>query len=75
MQQEVYQNRDEKIAEYMKLPKKAIVEMLLNCNELLESQTKIPERLKCDVCGCHPNTIITTSYGTFCVEHAIYTKI
>jgi len=26
----------------------------------------------CDVCGCHPNVIITTHKGTFCTEHAKY---
>ena len=26
----------------------------------------------CDICGCHPNVIITTHKGTFCMEHAKY---
>jgi hypothetical protein len=29
---------------------------------------------KCDICGCHPNIIIRTEFGTFCPSHAKYTK-
>lgn len=29
---------------------------------------------KCDVCGCHPSTIITTEFGTFCNAHAKYIR-
>lgn len=28
--------------------------------------------MECDVCGCHPNAIVTTHKGTFCMEHAKY---
>lgn len=28
--------------------------------------------LKCDKCGCHPNVIIRTQFGTFCQLHARY---
>jgi hypothetical protein len=30
------------------------------------------ERLKCDICGRHPNVIIITQFGTYCQEHARY---
>ena len=29
---------------------------------------------KCDVCGCHPNVIIRTEFGTFCQAHARYVR-
>lgn len=28
--------------------------------------------MTCDVCGCHPSVIITTSFGKFCQQHAKY---
>jgi len=41
--------------------------------EKQEQQIKeLKEDLKCDVCGFHPNVIITTSKGRFCQEHAQY---
>ena len=27
---------------------------------------------KCDVCGCTPNVIVKTQFGTFCLSHARY---
>lgn len=30
------------------------------------------KQLACDICGCHPSTIIRTEYGTFCKAHAKY---
>ena len=30
--------------------------------------------IKCDACGCHPNVLIITEFGTFCQEHAKYVK-
>ena len=59
--------KDEKRAMYMDLPKEQIIELLLNCNEVLDSQFKsVISDLTCDNCGCHPNTIYTTSKGRFC---------
>ena len=29
---------------------------------------------KCDVCGCHPSTIIHTEFGVFCPAHARYVR-
>ena len=29
---------------------------------------------KCDVCGCHPNVIIRTEFGTFCQAHARHVR-
>ncbi len=74
MLQIVEQTKDEKMAMYMKLPKKQIVEMLINCNDIITALTQakncvIPAvmgELTCDSCGCHPNTIYTTSKGRFC---------
>ena len=34
----------------------------------------IPSIVKCDACGCHPSVLIVTEFGTFCQEHAKYTK-
>ena len=66
--------KEEKMAMYMKLPKKQIAEMLINCNDIITALTQakncaIPAvmgELTCDSCGCHPNVIYTTSKGRFC---------
>ena len=58
------QTKEEKMAMYMKLPKKQIAEMLINCNDIITALTQakncvIPAvmgELTCDSCGCHPNT-------------------
>lgn len=34
----IEQSHEEKMAMYMKLPKKQIIEMLINCNQILESK-------------------------------------
>ena len=64
MLQIVEQTKEEKIAMYMKLPKKQIVEMLINCNNIVTALTQAKHcvtpvatgELTCDSCGCHPNT-------------------
>jgi hypothetical protein len=76
MLQIVEQTKEEKMAMYMKLPKKQIVEMLINCNDIITALTQakncvIPAvmgELTCDNCGCHPNVIYTTSKGRFCEQ-------
>jgi hypothetical protein len=74
MLQIVDQTKEEKMAMYMKLPKKQIAEMLINCNNIITTLTQvkncfIPDgmgELTCDSCGCHPNVIYKTSKGRFC---------
>lgn len=38
----------------------------------INSQVPFTVDTPCDVCGCHPNVIITTHKGTFCLEHVQY---
>jgi len=70
------QTPEEKIAMYMKLTKKELVGMLIECNRLLDSQLKVIcdeyKCIECDVCKCKPSHIVITSHGTFCTEHAKY---
>lgn len=70
MIQKVEQTKEEKMAMYMKLPKKQVVEMLINCNDIITALTQaknaVMGELSCDSCGCHPNTLYTTSKGRFC---------
>jgi hypothetical protein len=69
MYQIVEQTREEKIAMYMKMPKKHLVDMLINCNDIILTLTQAKNyvsSLSCDKCGCHPNTIYTTNKGRFC---------
>ena len=40
MLQIVEQTKEEKMAMYMKLPKKQIVEMLINCNDIITALTQ-----------------------------------
>lgn len=40
--------------------------------EISEELQKAVPAMKCDVCGCHPSTIYTTQFGTFCKEHVRY---
>lgn len=40
MYQIIEQTEEEKIAMYMKMPKKQIIKMLLNCNRLIDELTK-----------------------------------
>ena len=76
MIQIVEQTDEEKLAMYMKCTKKQLSEMLIQANkhldELIPDITYVAPTEKCDVCGYHPSTIITTQYGTFCQRHAIY---
>ena len=73
------QTKEEKMTMYMKLSKKELAEMLINCNEMLNKQLKTSnininhqqqDYIACDNCGCHPNTIYRTEKGTFCKECA-----
>lgn len=41
MNQVVEQTKEEKMAIYMKLPKKKIAEMLINCNDTINALTKL----------------------------------
>jgi len=74
MYQTLEQTKEEKIAMYMKLPKKQIIEMLINCNDIITTLIQAKDHvtpavmggLTCDSCGCHPNTIYHTSKGRFC---------
>jgi hypothetical protein len=74
MLQIVEQTKEEKMTMYMKLSKKKIAEMLIDCNDIIAALTQakncvIPadiDKLICDSCKCHPNTIYTTSKGRFC---------
>ena len=76
MLQIVELTQEEKLAMYMRLSKKQIVEMLINCDDIITALTQakycvIPAvmgELTCDSCGCHPNVIYTTSRGRFCEE-------
>ena len=38
----------------------------------INSQVPFTVDTPCDVCGCHPNVIVTTHKGTFCLEHVQY---
>ena len=40
------QTRDEKLAVYMKLTKRAVAEMLVNCNDALDSRPPAPVRVE-----------------------------
>ena len=40
MLQVIEQTREEKIKMYMKIPKKALIEMLINCNEIIDELKK-----------------------------------
>ncbi len=66
MLQIIEQTKEEKVAMYMKLPKKQIVEMLINCNDIITALPIDIHMLSCDGCGCHPNTIYNTKNGSFC---------
>ncbi len=74
MVQIIEQTREEKLAMYMKLPKKEIAEMLINCNDLIHTLTKNNKYTSpismnewvCDSCGCRPNVIYATNKGRFC---------
>lgn len=55
----------------------AIYKHLMNKPEQFEYQYELSNNCSnilftCDVCGSHPNTIVTTSKGTFCLKHAKY---
>jgi hypothetical protein len=61
----------------MRCSKKHLVAMLIQCNNLLKLQNPTYYMVsnpnynglsKCDVCECHPLTIIKTEKGTFCKE-------
>lgn len=67
------QTKEEKMAMYMKLPKKKLIEMLINCNDVITELTQVNinpynvvGELTCDKCGCHPNMIYKTNKGRFC---------
>jgi len=74
MYQVIAQTHDEKMVMYMKLSKKQLVEMLINCNDIITTLIQAKDRvmptvmseLTCDSCGCHPNTMYKTSKGRFC---------
>lgn len=59
---------------YAKLPKKQLINMLINCNDIIDTITTnekqiVPtesDMIKCDWCGCKPFTIYTTDLGMFC---------
>jgi hypothetical protein len=40
--------------------------------KMVEERLKEDTYMTCDVCGCHPSVIITTSFGKFCQQHAKY---
>ena len=61
----IKQTKEDKMAMYMKLPKKQIAEMLFNCNDLIAKKAENYD-VTCDSCGCHPNTIYQTNKGRFC---------
>lgn len=61
MLQILEQTKEEKMAMYMKLPKKQIAEMLINCNDIITALTQakncvIPAVIKsvCDDCTAYP---------------------
>lgn len=70
----VEQSHEEKVAMYMKLKKKELIEMLIESNRLLlQSKVKISGLwLECDVCKCKPSNVTITQFGTFCQEHVKY---
>lgn len=72
------ETRKQKEDRLMKLPKRELVMLLCNSHEVMEqlreayNNKPIPNAIPCDVCGNHPNTIITTQFGRYCQEHAKY---
>jgi len=73
MIQIVEQNREERIVMYMKLSRRELAELIVNCNDIIDSMSKnlvykVVEKIPvtCDNCGCHPNIINYTSTGRFC---------
>lgn len=77
----IEQTKEEKMAMYMKLPKKQLVEMLIESNRVLDTLAKTvkyndnieqSEPLACDICGNHPSSIIITQSGRYCHEHVKY---
>ena len=68
------QTPEEKMVMCMKLTKKELVNMLIECNRLLDLHLKpiVSESVECDVCKCKPSVIIATTHGIFCQEHAKY---
>jgi hypothetical protein len=72
MQATVEQTKEEKMAMYMKLSKKQIIEMLIESQlsiDLLKSGIKpYEEAVRCDKCGCRPNVIWSTDKGMLCIN-------
>jgi hypothetical protein len=83
MIQEIEQTKEQKTAMYMKLSKKELVKMLIQCNDIIASliynvipyisqvtsTTNYASGIgKCESCGCTPVTLYSTSTGQFCIK-------
>ena len=67
MIQIVEQTKEEKVAIFIKLPKREIIEMLINCNDIITGLTKSNSYdLVCDNCKCHSSILHSTPSGRFC---------
>lgn len=74
------ETKKQKEQRLMMLSKKELVKLLCNSQELIRqisdayneksAQQMSQKTPSCDVCGRHPNVIITTAFGRFCQEHA-----
>lgn len=70
MIQIVQQTDEEKMAMYMKLPKKKIIEMLIQCNKMLENKIEVidtnyvqsDEEIQSDKLNCDHNPIDTGQF-------------
>ena len=71
MVQQVEQTRDEKISMYMKLSQIEIINMLIECQNIIQQMGPIVRMQgdACDICGRHPLTIIQTKTGRYCPDH------
>jgi len=75
MVQVIEQTREEKIAMYMKLSKKELAEMLVNCNVLLESMAKGNDVDGCDHEYPSPWFSITPPHCLKCGKQAFQPQI
>jgi hypothetical protein len=72
MMQVIQQTDEEKMAMYMKLPKKEIIAMLIQCNKILDSRMVVNENfVQPAVIGslpCHHNFIQKDTYWKSCTH-------
>lgn len=72
MMQVIQQTDEEKMAMYMKLPKKKIIEMLIQCNKILDSRMVVNENFAqpavISSLPCHHNFIQKDTYWKSCTH-------